>query len=552
MQPTRLYTPQGSAALLSDVGRMMKEAELLKMAFVAPTVAQRADVLHATIQLIRARRRKIYGGHALNACLLEGGHAPIYGEGSDPAPDIEFYSPEPIKDMRELCDRLYAAGHNHVQGREAMHHGTFTVSVEFTRVCDISYVPPKAFEAIPFRSVPVSTILQQKTTGPSAPSDSVVDVVEPSFALIDHLRILCDPFTSHWKLDRQLARMMTIQRLFPLDLPAPNPFKRDARRPLASVAASEALASASAWASGRSSVASVADHALGFYLSTRDSDASEQRGTTTRPPIRLLSLVSVNYEEDLVALAETLDVLGATVVEHYPFIDLLGRRAVFRVDGAPVVSLFDARGKAVPVVARSPVDGILVTSVSYAIMVSLAIRFLAVTDKNDSMALVHGGIVSNLIHLRSTLSCGLPMSGSESSDPGTDDAARLLLDARSVFRDTRLSYIGVPRTDMSIHMEMADERRLRSTGNFQAWMTYDPKRPGKGPKTKTGPAPALPSYLIFRCDGHAITSAKDSVLAARKVLAEMRPSLALPPPPPCPISLARSVPVPVVEIDAVE
>ncbi|GAX86653.1 hypothetical protein CEUSTIGMA_g14061.t1, partial [Chlamydomonas eustigma] len=114
--------------------------------------------------------------------------------------DIEFYTPEPHSDLRDLCDLLKADGHQNVQARDAIHPGTFTISVEFNRVCDITFVPRDLYSAIP-----VKKYFQG------------LKVVEPWFVMIDQLRILCDPFTSHWKLDRMLPRILAMQRVFPLE-----------------------------------------------------------------------------------------------------------------------------------------------------------------------------------------------------------------------------------------------------------------------------------------------------------------------------------------------
>jgi hypothetical protein len=61
---------------------------------------------------------------------------------------------------------------------------------------------------------------------------------------------------------------------------------------------------------------------------------------------------------------------------------------------------------------------------------------------------------------------------------------------------------------MSIHMEIADERRIRSPPGAMIWFTYDPKKGGNNKKA---------AYYIARCDGHYIVYQKDSVLARERI-----------------------------------
>ena len=54
-------------------------------------------------------------------------------------PDIEFYSNDPIQDMKELVDILDEKGFKFVQGQEAQRR-TFCMFVNFHQYCDISYM----------------------------------------------------------------------------------------------------------------------------------------------------------------------------------------------------------------------------------------------------------------------------------------------------------------------------------------------------------------------------------------------------------------------------
>jgi hypothetical protein len=70
---------------------------------------------------------------------------------------------------------------------------------------DVSHMPLALYNAIPARTVPYAGAFRVMP----------LVVVDPVFAMIDHLKLLCDPLTSYWRLDRMLPRLMLIQRLFP-------------------------------------------------------------------------------------------------------------------------------------------------------------------------------------------------------------------------------------------------------------------------------------------------------------------------------------------------
>ena len=464
MPPTCIYNPSDAAVLGARVEQMMAEAEDLKANHVAPTKKERYAIFLTVLELVRTRGRKIYGGHALNAALMQKNIRPIYtglaGE------DVEFYSPDPIADIKELCDRLYVNNHRYVQGKEAQHHGTFTISVQFTRVCDVSFVPQRVFDAIPTFAM----------------GDNMMGVT-PSHALIDHLRILTDPFTSYWKLDKQLPRMLQIQEHFPLDLPPPNLKKKSSSS--TSLPPPHESIVISKWAASRTSVASVGDHAVAFYARLID--------TVEVPRVRHITMVSADYANDLYSLNQMLGMLGKAT-EHYPFVDMLGARTIFRnAEGAPIATLIDSRGKAIPTVGTDPVDGILVASLTYSLMTSLVMRFLALTENRNAVAQVHAHIAANLIELRKMASSSYP------------------------FRDVNLFYLGEPRSDMSIHMEMTDERRIRSPPGAMIWFKYDPN--GNPRRRRNNNAPPPIQNFVARCDGHYIVSQKDSFLA--KMRAEL-------------------------------
>ena len=130
-------------------------------------------------------RRKVYGGYALNILLLEKDkNDAIYTE--DDNPDIDFYSPEPLFDLEQICLLLYSNGYKNIVGKEAQHQETFSIFVDNLQYCDITYVPKNIYSRMQFITIKNITI------------------THPTFLTIDYLRMITDPMISYWRFDNDL------------------------------------------------------------------------------------------------------------------------------------------------------------------------------------------------------------------------------------------------------------------------------------------------------------------------------------------------------------
>jgi hypothetical protein len=448
---TPLFTDTDADRVRAAVPAIMRDAEVARVRSVRPTLEDRVDITDTIMSFARERRRKVYGGRALNDAIAEVSptHA-FYADppsAEDPPPDIEFYSPDPIKDVQELCDEL-GKRYEYVQAREAMHHDTFTVSVEFVRFCDVTYMPRVVYNKIPTR-----------TSSGSATSRGRggISYVHPSFAALDYLRVFCDPATSYWRLDRSFARFCLLQRFFPIvdcDPATSSSYLSSGGGPEEPDGVSLAMEFL------RGSVdtcAAVGGMALACYREVRHPSMQH------RDRLGHVSCVSVDFASD-VGRAEAL-LVGAfgesrvLRVDHHPFIDLLGARSVFVVGGAPIMTIFDSGHRAVPTcgVLTSPAHGgMRVCSSLYCILTALSCSFLAAVDGAKEREALFAALARDFMALRS------------GEDPlGTDGSA---------FRDFGLDYIGETLSTMRVHMLMTDARRQRFGKGTPAWFTYDPRR----------------------------------------------------------------------------
>eukprot|EP00798_Chlamydomonas_sp_ICE-L_P017318 gene17318-23627_t len=164
---------------------LARAAQDARSRHMRPTSSERRAALKAIVEFARERNRIIYGGYAMHALLLASGKQGVYNEDEDYI-DVEFYSPTPLEDVAELCMTL-SKNHEFVRGKEAQHYSTFLISIEFVRVCDVTFVPESIYHKIPCMA--------------AVSSPSSTKVVHPQFALLDIMNMLCDPFNSHWRLD---------------------------------------------------------------------------------------------------------------------------------------------------------------------------------------------------------------------------------------------------------------------------------------------------------------------------------------------------------------
>jgi hypothetical protein len=171
-----------------------------------PTLTEMSQVYNAIKKYIIKNKKIVYGGFAQNLLItkknpLDYFYTEINGayfNWPDIA-DIEFYSPTPIKDMIEITEELHSLGFKHIEGVEGVHPETFKIFVNLINYCDISYMSENIYNNM-------STII----------IDNII-CAEPNFMLIDAFRVLTDPLTSYWRLDKSINRFQKILKYYPLD-----------------------------------------------------------------------------------------------------------------------------------------------------------------------------------------------------------------------------------------------------------------------------------------------------------------------------------------------
>lgn len=170
-----------------------------------PNLKEIGDVYSAIKNYIKKNKKIVYGGFALNLLLIDKSPKDAFYKEVNGAffnwpdiADIEFYSPTPIQDMIDLTEDLHSQGFKFVEGAEAAHPETYKIFINFINYCDISYMPTYIYNNLPYI----------ETNG--------IRCIHPHFMLVDVYRILTDPMTSYWRLDKPLKRFPKILKYYPL------------------------------------------------------------------------------------------------------------------------------------------------------------------------------------------------------------------------------------------------------------------------------------------------------------------------------------------------
>ena len=143
-----LYTQYDIDVIADNIDMLVKEADKVVKTTYEPTIDEFKSVVKAIKEFIKSKDRIVYGGSALNTLIQH--KNPKDGIYDDlKKADYEFYSPEPIKDLKDLCDSLHAKKFKDIQGVQAQHGDSYKVFSNFEDVSDISYVPTYIYNKMP-------------------------------------------------------------------------------------------------------------------------------------------------------------------------------------------------------------------------------------------------------------------------------------------------------------------------------------------------------------------------------------------------------------------
>ena len=168
------------------------KAQKRNIRFAIPEIVDRMKIRETIKDFVKDKKRIIYGGSAIDFWLKKK-NLSIYDE--ELPGDIEFYSPFPLEDMYKLCNKLKKMGFKNVVGRQALHHDTFSIFVEYVNFCDLTYMNP----------------VMMKNNIPHYSEDGLT-YVKPEFLINDMYRVFANPLHDYpFRLKKVFERFILLK-----------------------------------------------------------------------------------------------------------------------------------------------------------------------------------------------------------------------------------------------------------------------------------------------------------------------------------------------------
>lgn len=201
-----MYRTEDFDKIKLNIQKIKDDATIYYKNLYEPTLIEIASVYSRIKNYIIQKEKIVYGGFAQNLLLTTKNPSisfykeinGVYFNLPDIA-DIEFYSTDPLKDIIDLTNDLYTHGFKHIEAIEGTHPETYKIYVNLINYCDISYMSPNIYNNLPV--INVNNFI----------------CTHPHFMLVDVYRILTDPMTSYWRLDKSIYRFQRLLKYYPID-----------------------------------------------------------------------------------------------------------------------------------------------------------------------------------------------------------------------------------------------------------------------------------------------------------------------------------------------
>ena len=160
----------------------------------APQIKEMITIVE---NFLRSKKLICYGGTAINNIL------PVQDQFYDKSleiPDYDFYSPNALKDAKELANIYYKSGFDAVEAKAGVHFGTYKVFVNYIPVADITYLNPRLFKNIFKDSIRVDGIYY----------------CAPNYLRMSMFLELSRPMGDVSRWEKVLKRLMIMDKHYPL------------------------------------------------------------------------------------------------------------------------------------------------------------------------------------------------------------------------------------------------------------------------------------------------------------------------------------------------
>lgn len=305
-------------SLEKKIPDLLDENESLKKVKIVPSFEHMLKAVEIVENFIKKNKRKVYGGMAINIAILKKNPSrKIYQD--DDFPDLDFYSPDPISDLVEICNELHRKGFKNIQAKEAHHMNTYKIKVELyeKEIADISYVWNRYYNKIP-------TITHNN-----------IRYVSPEFQIMDIYRAYTNPMTGWFKIEKYFNRGSVLEDMYLLKSKIPNSKKNFKNDRLNHEVINDVI---SKFIKNNSNVIIIGDWAYNKFIRLSNLKDNKDRFTNSSN----VSIMTNNFKyliDELDKFFEDFD--NMFKLEFHPFLELYGRSVEYFIDTIPVIRIYE-------------------------------------------------------------------------------------------------------------------------------------------------------------------------------------------------------------------
>ena len=367
-----LYSKKDMIIMEDSIDNIIDNARRVTLKTLEPTLDEYNKVMKIILKYIKINKRVIYGGYAWNQLIIKKNPADrIYSKDNIEQADVEFYSPEPIIDLVNLCDELHGKEFKFVRGESAQHDETYTIYVNQLGYCDISYMPK--FLSYKMPTLKINDIL----------------LADPKFILIDILRQYNDPMTSYWRVKKNLIRANTLLSHYPLQTNGKfikHKIDESCQRILNFVRKEIIIGS---------KLLVFGYYAYQYYIYKSNDSKKEELY------VPYYDVISTNLSEDARSAYEKLIAFNEniTVEEYHPFFQFNDRCISFLHNGKIMFNIYGSNQKCIPSY-HIPKKDIYVVTFPYMIQTFIINQLYHSINKNNNEASTLDFLLENIIKKR--------------------------------------------------------------------------------------------------------------------------------------------------------
>ncbi|ARF09786.1 hypothetical protein Indivirus_3_35 [Indivirus ILV1] len=377
-----MYSLQDIELVNEKIDDIIEGIEEKKLDIFEPTKKEVMAAYEVVLEYIKEKKRKVYGGYSQNkAVVAKEPKDTFYKETA--IPDIDYYSPEPLLDVKNLCDKLYAAGFKGVEGAQAAHSETYKVFVNGANVSDISYVPKNIYNKIPFHVI------------------DEIHYVHPSFIYLDLYRIMTEPYFSSRIWKKVFPRLYKLQKHYPFNkasraLNNAYNIPKDKQEQVKNI--NKTILNE---IKNKDTIFVIGQYAYNCFL--EESGILKDKSIKNKYsliPIPFMQLISTNYISDTVELIRVLQKTYSNKItynEFYPLWQFTGYSTVVYYDQFPILNILHYNDRCTPI---RHCNGIQIGSFDYIFYMNLVSLLRVKTNEVEDKIHYHNIMTSQLIEIR--------------------------------------------------------------------------------------------------------------------------------------------------------